>query len=122
MLTAPRIVAITPAMFAKLPDVALILALYASDCVADRQPDPAKVAAFMVDGADRLGLAELMSHTCHLVAYWQMCSDDATTREARAAHRSRFDTDRLIHCTLSKRQFAVVRRHLLALDTEAVAA
>ncbi|MCX3060405.1 hypothetical protein [Streptomyces beihaiensis] len=120
--TASRTGIIAPALLATLPEVALVLALYASDYTHDRRPDLAKVAGFMVDGANRLGVAELMGRTCDLVGFWQMCRDDTTTREAWDAHRSRFDTYRLIHCTLNRSQFATVRRHLLALDAEAVAA
>ncbi|WP_189427935.1 hypothetical protein [Streptomyces thermoviolaceus] len=113
---------LSPAVLAQLPSVALTLALYASDYVHERRPDLEKVAAFIVDGANRWGLPELMNNVCHLVAFWQMCDDDASTSEAWSAHEKRFDNYRILHCTLSKRQFATVRRHLRAMATEAVAA
>ncbi|MGH4027439.1 hypothetical protein ACQB60_00735 [Actinomycetota bacterium Odt1-20B] len=109
-------------MIAELPPVSLLLALYASDWVHESRPDLAKLAAFMVDGVNRLGLAELIDQTCHLVSFWQRCETDTATPEAWDTHRDRFDTYRLIHCTLTKRQFAQVRRHLAALDRGAVAA
>ncbi|MEU6418448.1 hypothetical protein [Streptomyces spiralis] len=113
---------LSPAVLAHLPSVALLLALYASDYVHERRPDLEKVAAFMVDGANRWGLPELLNNTCHLVAFWQMCDDDASTPEAWAAHCERFDHYRIFHCTLSKRQMSTVRRHLKAMAAEAVAA
>jgi hypothetical protein len=116
------LMSLSPAALAHLPSVALVLALYASDYVHERRPDLEKVAAFMVDGANRLGLAELMTSTCHLVAFWQMCDDDASTDEAWAAHYKRFDNYRIIHCTLTKGQMSTVRRHLRTMAAEAVAA
>ncbi|UXY29271.1 hypothetical protein [Streptomyces sp. HUAS TT20] len=113
---------LSPAVLACLPDVALILALYASDYLHERRPDLREVAAFIVDGANRWGLSELMNNTCHLVAFWQMCDDDASTDEAWTAHRERFDNYRIIHCTLTKGQYATVRRHLRAMAGERVAA
>ncbi|MEU6062934.1 hypothetical protein ABZ864_00120 [Streptomyces sp. NPDC047082] len=120
--TTSRTAPLSPTVLAHLPNVALILALYASDYVHTRRPDLAKVAAFIVDGANRFGLPELVHNTCHLVAYWQQCADDTTTSETWRAHRGRFDTYRLVHCTLTDRQFATVRRHLIALAAEAGAA
>lgn len=113
---------LSPTAIAQLPDVSLVLALYASDYVNTRRPDPAKLAAFMVDGANRLGISELVRNTCHLVAFWQQCADDATTSETWEAHRERFDNYRLIHCSLPNRLMASVRRHLKAMAREAVAA
>lgn len=121
-LTAPRTVALDPAVIAELPPVALLLALYASDYVAERRPDPAKVAAFVVDGTNRLGLAELIDCTCHLVSFWQCCEDDTATSDVWAAYRERFDHRRVIHCTFDRARLAAVRRHLRAMATEAVAA
>lgn len=115
-------VRLSPAALACLPNVALILALYASEYVHERRPDLEKVAAFMVDGANRWGLPELMNNTCHLVAFWQMCDDDASTAEAWSAHYARFDNHRIIHCSLTKGQMSTVRRHLRAMAVEAVAA
>jgi hypothetical protein len=109
--TTSRTVPLSPAVLAQLPSVALTLALCASDYVHERRPDLEKVAAFIVDGANRWGLPELVHNTCHLVAFWQMC-DDASTSEAWAAHYERFDNYRIIHCTPAKGQFATVSRHL----------
>ncbi|MGV9885352.1 hypothetical protein [Streptomyces sp. NPDC003006] len=109
-------------MLAKLPDVTLALALYASDYVSERRPDPAKLAAFILDAVDRIGLPELVHRTCHLVAFDQKADDEAMSRDDRAKRDGMFDAYRLIHCTMNRPQVAAVRRYLLALDTEAVAA
>ncbi|SOD85869.1 hypothetical protein [Streptomyces sp. Ag109_G2-15] len=116
------LVTLSPAALAQLPSVALVLALYASDYVHEPRPNPEKLAAFMVEGANRWGLPALLNSTCHLVAFWQMCADDASTSEAWAEHYKRFDNRRIIHCSLTKAQFAAVRRHLRAVAFEAVVA
>ncbi|MER6982725.1 hypothetical protein [Streptomyces carpinensis] len=121
-LTATHLESLSPTLIAGLPDVSLLLALYASEYVHERRPDLAKVAAFVVDGVNRWGLPELVHNTCHLVAFWQQCADDTATSETWAAHYERFDNRRIIHCTLTDRQFRTVRRHLTALAAEAVAA
>ncbi|MGW0553350.1 hypothetical protein ACWDZ6_03960 [Streptomyces sp. NPDC002926] len=107
---------------AELPDVSLILALYASDWVNERRPDLAKAAAFMVDGASRWGLHEIIVRTCDLVAFWSHCASDTATAEVWAAHEDRFDNYRIIHCSFPQRQLATVRRHLVAMAAEAVTA
>lgn len=121
-LTASHTESLSPTLIAGLPDVSLLLALYASDYVHERHPDLAKIAAYVIDGVNRWGLSELVHNTCHLVAFWQQCADDTATTEVWDAHFGRFDNRRIIHCTLTNRQFRTVRRHLLALASEAVAA
>ena len=120
--TDSRVMALAPAVLAELPTPVLILAIYASDYLSERRPDLAKVAAFAVDGANRLGLADLVDRTCFLVSFWQRCEDNANTRETWADHRQRFDNDRIIHCTFGRRDMAVIRRHLRTLAAEAVTA
>ncbi|MFF3324457.1 hypothetical protein [Streptomyces sp. NPDC002889] len=97
--------------------MSLILALYASDWVNERRPDLAKVAAFMVDGVNRWGLNEIIVRTCDLVTFWARCDNRTATPEVWAAHYDRFDNYRIIHCSLTGRQLATVRRHLIAMAT-----
>ncbi|MFD9969465.1 hypothetical protein ACFWYA_15005 [Streptomyces sp. NPDC059011] len=121
-LAASHAASISPAVVAQLPDVSLIAALYASDYVNQIRPDLGKVAAFIVDGANRWGLPELVTRTCHLLSFWQRCADDVATSEVWAAHEELFDNRRIIHCSLTGRQLATVRRHLAEMAAEAVAA
>ncbi|MBT2491050.1 hypothetical protein J7E96_21515 [Streptomyces sp. ISL-96] len=121
-LTPSRTALLSPAVVASLPDVSLIVALYASDCVSLRHLDPAKIAAFMVDGANRWGLAQLIERTCDLVVFWQRCADQITTSEDWAEHHSRFDNSRIIRFSLDASEMAPVRQHLAAMASEAVAA
>jgi hypothetical protein len=121
-LVASHAAPLSPAVVAQLPDVSLIVALYASDYVNQLRPDLAKVAAFIVDGANRWSLPELVRRTCHLVSFWQRCADDTATSETWAEHYELWDNYRLIHCSLTSRQFRTVRRHLAEMATEAVAA
>ncbi|MER5462806.1 hypothetical protein ABT010_19405 [Streptomyces sp. NPDC002668] len=101
--------------------MSLILALYASDWVNERRPDLSKVAAFMVDGANRWGLREIIVRTCDLVTFWSHCADKTATAEVWDAHYGRFDNYRIIHCSFQRRQLVTVRRHLVAMAAEAVA-
>lgn len=115
--------ALTPATVAELPYVSLILALYASDYDRDRHAAPDKIAAFIIEGANRWGLEELIVRTCRLVTFWQYCADRVATSETWSAHQSLFDGDRIIRCSgvLEARPRAI-RRALAALAAEAVTA
>ncbi|WP_093614430.1 hypothetical protein [Streptomyces indicus] len=119
--------ALAPAALAKLPDVALILALYASDYVMDRRrTESEKIAAFMVDGASRLGLVELIDQITLLTAHWNVCRhghNDEDRWAAYADYKAQFDHPRIVHCCyVLGRAPKGIRRALATMTAEAVTA
>ncbi|MDJ0340365.1 hypothetical protein QMK19_00420 [Streptomyces sp. H10-C2] len=121
-LLAPHAVTLSSAIVAELPDAALVIALYASDYVAEVRPDLAKVAAFMVDGANRWGLSKVVEQTGLLVTFWGHCERDTASLEIWAEHRARFDNYRIIHCSFDPVRLRTIRKHLRAMTVGSVAA
>ncbi|MGW4343792.1 hypothetical protein ACWEL8_01640 [Streptomyces sp. NPDC004690] len=118
-----RVASLAPASLADLSGVALIVALHASDYIKQRDPDLDKVAAFMADGVERLGMRRLHELVADLLIFWGRCTLDIVTAEDWAAHRVRFDFSRLVNCSyIVQRRFGRIRKILAATDREAVAA
>lgn len=117
---------IAPLSAAQVQDLsatALIVALYASDYMPITRPDLDRVAAFIVDGANRLGLRQIIERTARLVAFWDSCEADTATRTDWAAHREEFTHARLVHCSYIVQRYARrIRQALNMMAAEAVAA
>ncbi|MFE0273902.1 hypothetical protein ACFWZY_17575 [Streptomyces sp. NPDC058992] len=96
MLTATHVASAPRSLAVSAEDLSNLeraVALYASDMPSRfrwRRSENATVSAWIVQGADRLGLAELYRSAAYLQGYLLLDMARSTTTEQDRAHRARF--------------------------------
>ena len=84
---------------------------YASDYVTRSRPAVEEIAAFIVQGLDRVGYGRVAEMADHLREFWAHCAADTATAEVWAAHRARFTAGRDFQCS-----YVIERAHRALTD------